>query len=205
MNKKKALIISILVVSIISIFVFYIKNKNKPREFESDVAREEFIREFAKPQGDNLELNIDINAGGNASLIIDNIGELMRYNNVDLMFSADELMLDTIKTLPSLYRDTKELKDTELDDYFKENKETLVNLLGIEEVEHFKTFAKKVEFTKGEEIIKAAIDEKTLNKTGNIVIFSLNLTSKDGVVQKFDMEILELVKEGKTFGLVYWK
>lgn len=204
LNKRKLIILGVLIISVLGMIVIYLTN-DKPREFDTDIEKENFIREFAKPQGNDLEINVDINAGGNAALIIDNIGVLMKYSNVDLMFSVNEKILSTIKAFPSLYKDTMKLNDLELKSYFEENKKTIVQLLGIEEVSKFEQFIQTLKLINGEEIINATINESTLKKVGNSIVFSMNLKAKGGNEKNYEIEVIELEREGKTYALVYWK
>lgn len=204
LNKRKLIILGILIISVIGMIVIYLTN-DKPRKFENDIEKESFIREFAKPQGNDLEINVDTNVGGNAALIIDNIGVLMKYSNVDLMFSVNEKILSTIKAFPSLYKDTIKLNDLELKAYFEENKETIVQLLGIEEVPKFEQFIQTLKFINGEEVINVTINESTLKKVGNSIVFSMNLKVKGGNEKNYELEVIELEREGKTYALVYWK
>lgn len=204
LNKRKLIILGVLIISVLGMIVIYLTN-NKPRKFDTDIEKENFIREFAKPQGNDLEINVDINAGGNAALIIDNIGVLMKYSNVDLMFSVNEKILSTIKAFPSLYKDTMKLNDLELKSYFEENKKTIVQLLGIEEVSKFEQFIQTLKLINGEEVINATINESTLKKVGNSIVFSMNLKAKGGNEKNYEIEVIELEREGKTYALVYWK
>jgi hypothetical protein len=207
MKKVILIFIGILVIiGAVGVYKYTHKPELKPPTFDSEVDRQEHIKGFvSQEQGTDPNHEITENAGGFNDVNIQNRGALMKFGNPDIMISVDRNISNAIKSLPQIVKDTKDLKDTELENYFNGNQASIISILGIDNKNDFKVFIGNLSFIKdGSKITEATIDESTPTMETNILTFKLKLKASNNKEQIFNIKNIITAKDSKADSVTYW-
>lgn len=197
MRKKTTLllIVSVILISLISLFIFRSHN-NESNTYISHEQRNKQIEEFSKvsnlPEEDNLCPSTE-NSGGFTGINIENENELLKYINLDMYFSVENNIRNSVNILNQLYLDTANLNAKEIKDYYTKYKEKITVSLGIIDEDVFQSAVNKLKAAKSKNNKKGIFSKaKVLNidKVGNIITLKLQLTTIDNNIIEFDTNIL---------------
>lgn len=206
---KKAILITagiLVIIGVVGVYKYTHKSAQKPPTFDSEVDRRDHIKQFvSQEQGTDPNHEITENAGGITDVNIQNRGALMKFENPEIMLSVDRNISNAIKSLPQIVKDTKDLKDTEIDNYFNGNQASIISILGIDNKKDFKVFIGYLSFIKdGSKITEATIDESTTTMETNILTFKLKIKASNNKEQIFNIKNIITAKDSKADSVTYW-
>lgn len=202
---KKIIIIFLsvffLMIIITSIY-FYNKssNENNPPNFKNDYDKQQYINNFAKTQGKDPNKEIDKNSGGYSGLFLENKQDLLKYMSLDGMISVNDRIIEDLKYIEKFNTDVKK---NNIDKYYKENTDVINTLFGFKNVSDFKEFMDKIKFVENSSITKASIQEGSISKNENVVIFNLVLSSANKS-QTFKISVIVTESNQKYNTLITW-
>ncbi|NFL43534.1 hypothetical protein FDB61_17865 [Clostridium botulinum] len=208
MNRKK-IILSLLVicvaVPIFFIITSYNKNSNKDNySYKKFKQVEEFTK---KEKGTDPNKEITNNEGGYSGIFIKNKQSLLKVMNTDGMMSVNNMLNEAFNYIPKIHEDSKSLNESDISQYFNDNKDKIQYTFGIDNIETFSELLSDLNFIGEGRINEAIIDEDSVKKGEfevDEVRFNLILNSTIGESQIFNIKFLIQENNQKDSKLIYW-
>ncbi|UYZ38940.1 hypothetical protein OD350_29065 (plasmid) [Clostridium beijerinckii] len=203
MNKKRFIIFCIVIVLFIGLrFVLININNTRKEPYTKDYERQQKIQEFTSTEkGKDPNNEICTNEGGYTGVLIKNKQALLKATNTDGMIQTNEKLIESIKYIQKLYSDSKELKESELSEYYNQNKDNISSYLEIKDLSSFSKFISKLSFI-GEhgQIIEANIEENSVQKGNSNGEFNFILKLKADNTREQEFNLASSVQDSK----LYW-
>ncbi|MBU3173287.1 hypothetical protein [Clostridium estertheticum] len=207
LNKKQIIIIVLLISIGVPAFIIY-TNYKKPSsslEFDNDYKRAKYVEKFSnKEKGTDSNKNNLNNESGYTGVIVQNKQELLSALGTDGMISINEMLIDAFPYIPKFYKESQNLKDSAINQYYNNNIDTINYTFGIKDIIKFKKILNEFSFIENNgKIVESSIKSGSVKKIGNEVGFELILKSSNGKSQIFKIQT-SIQKNGKDNKLIYW-
>lgn len=211
LTKKQIIIFVIVILVGVPAFLFF-TNYKKPTpspEFKSDYERSKYINDFTnKEKGVDPNKDISSNESGYTGIFVQNKQALLSGMNADGMISVNDMLNEAFKYIPKFYEDSKNLKDSNISQYYNKNIDTINYTFGIKDLDTFKIFLNDLSFIgdKGK-LSEATIEDNSVIKSGDLnneITFNLILKSTNGKSHTFKIKSIIQENNQKNNKLIYW-